>query len=280
MLFDLPAQRAGYQVERFLPTRGAVTVRAANQRSREPTSGILRHRKPLPVRAAGSLGRMQQANVFVLDRPRTRAQSQQHLHVIEKHLLATTGYGANLATVRDSGSGGGCRLFTTATKSRLPRSHLCTRMGKVQGLVAQRLEQRTHNPLVPGSNPGGPTKFIQLSSRSSGSWVVTRSLSSASGVPSTSAFSQKEMLGAFHASGDTNVAVFWKVGKWCSVPPKRRHGARREAQELVLIVLDLEAPFRAQNSFSCVNLRLTWFGQRRTMALGFVSSAGAADNEA
>jgi hypothetical protein len=25
------------------------------------------------------------------------------------------------------------------------------------GLVAQRLEQRTHNPLVPGSNPGGPT---------------------------------------------------------------------------------------------------------------------------
>jgi hypothetical protein len=25
------------------------------------------------------------------------------------------------------------------------------------GLVAQRLEQRTHNPLVPGSNPGEPT---------------------------------------------------------------------------------------------------------------------------
>ena len=25
------------------------------------------------------------------------------------------------------------------------------------GPVAQRLEQRTHNPLVPGSNPGGPT---------------------------------------------------------------------------------------------------------------------------
>ena len=29
------------------------------------------------------------------------------------------------------------------------------------GLVAQRLEQRTHNPLVPGSNPGGPTKSFQ-----------------------------------------------------------------------------------------------------------------------
>jgi hypothetical protein len=29
------------------------------------------------------------------------------------------------------------------------------------GLVAQRLEQRTHNPLVPGSNPGGPTIYFQ-----------------------------------------------------------------------------------------------------------------------
>src|SRR5258708_8573505 len=33
-----------------------------------------------------------------------------------------------------------------------------------QGLVAQRLEQRTHNPLVPGSNPGGPTKTFGFSS--------------------------------------------------------------------------------------------------------------------
>ena len=31
------------------------------------------------------------------------------------------------------------------------------------GLVAQRLEQRTHNPLVPGSNPGGPTKAQRYS---------------------------------------------------------------------------------------------------------------------
>jgi hypothetical protein len=30
------------------------------------------------------------------------------------------------------------------------------------GPVAQRLEQRTHNPLVPGSNPGGPTIFISF----------------------------------------------------------------------------------------------------------------------
>jgi hypothetical protein len=32
---------------------------------------------------------------------------------------------------------------------------------KEVGPVAQRLEQRTHNPLVPGSNPGGPTKSFQ-----------------------------------------------------------------------------------------------------------------------
>ncbi len=30
----------------------------------------------------------------------------------------------------------------------------------MKGLVAQRLEQRTHNPLVPGSNPGGPTNIF------------------------------------------------------------------------------------------------------------------------
>jgi hypothetical protein len=30
-------------------------------------------------------------------------------------------------------------------------------MHKQSGPVAQRLEQGTHNPLVPGSNPGGPT---------------------------------------------------------------------------------------------------------------------------
>ena len=28
---------------------------------------------------------------------------------------------------------------------------------RLSGLVAQWLEQRTHNPLVPGSSPGGPT---------------------------------------------------------------------------------------------------------------------------
>ena len=33
----------------------------------------------------------------------------------------------------------------------------CVRLGP-DGPVAQRLEQWTHNPLVPGSNPGGPTR--------------------------------------------------------------------------------------------------------------------------
>jgi hypothetical protein len=30
----------------------------------------------------------------------------------------------------------------------------------VRGPIAQRLEQQTHNLLVPGSNPGGPTNRI------------------------------------------------------------------------------------------------------------------------
>src|SRR5213076_2310507 len=30
------------------------------------------------------------------------------------------------------------------------------------GPIAQRLEQGTHNPLVPGSNPGGPRKIFDL----------------------------------------------------------------------------------------------------------------------
>jgi hypothetical protein len=33
----------------------------------------------------------------------------------------------------------------------------------VEGPIAQWLEQRTHNPLVPGSSPGGPTKVIKPS---------------------------------------------------------------------------------------------------------------------
>ena len=34
-----------------------------------------------------------------------------------------------------------------------------------EGLLAQRLEQRTHNPLVVGSNPTGPTKRFMCECR-------------------------------------------------------------------------------------------------------------------
>jgi hypothetical protein len=37
----------------------------------------------------------------------------------------------------------------------------------IQGPIAQRLERGTHNPLVPGSNPGRPT----VKSRSTTEWI-------------------------------------------------------------------------------------------------------------
>ncbi len=36
------------------------------------------------------------------------------------------------------------------------KSHISCHATQTLGAVAQRSEQRTHNPLVPGSNPGGP----------------------------------------------------------------------------------------------------------------------------
>ena len=39
-----------------------------------------------------------------------------------------------------------------------PPGFNCARLANA-GPLAQRLEQWTHNPLVPGSNPGGPTKL-------------------------------------------------------------------------------------------------------------------------
>src|SRR5262249_56944495 len=40
------------------------------------------------------------------------------------------------------------------------------------GPVAQRSEQGTHNPLVPGSNPGGPTTSLEMALTASGGWRV------------------------------------------------------------------------------------------------------------
>src|SRR2546423_398317 len=39
---------------------------------------------------------------------------------------------------------------------------------RLRGPVAQRLEQRTHNSLVPGSNPGGPSFQVPLGMKSVG----------------------------------------------------------------------------------------------------------------
>src|SRR5690606_7222910 len=47
----------------------------------------------------------------------------------------------------------GLRLFRTCWPRRVGASKL----PDPRGPIAQRLEQGTHNPLVPGSNPGGPT---------------------------------------------------------------------------------------------------------------------------
>src|SRR4051812_36648518 len=41
------------------------------------------------------------------------------------------------------------------------------------GPVAQRLEQGTHNPLVPGSNPGGPSPSVWTAAKREGRHAVT-----------------------------------------------------------------------------------------------------------
>ena len=45
---------------------------------------------------------------------------------------------------------------------------------EVHGPVAQRLEQGTHNPLVPGSNPGGPSLRFGAQRKSEGCHAVTK----------------------------------------------------------------------------------------------------------
>ena len=38
------------------------------------------------------------------------------------------------------------------------KQYLCTRFEKINGAIAQLVEQRTENPCVPGSIPGGTTQ--------------------------------------------------------------------------------------------------------------------------
>ena len=53
------------------------------------------------------------------------------------------------------------------------RGHFAVRCCTEAGPVAQRLEQRTHNPLVPGSNPGGPTNIPKDLGQSSESSIFS-----------------------------------------------------------------------------------------------------------
>lgn len=66
------------------------------------------------------------------------------------------------------------RLQTIRPRAMLIKS-TSTRLGEnarlrytltPQGPIAQWLEQRTHNPLVPGSSPGGPTTLAMLVTQS------------------------------------------------------------------------------------------------------------------
>ena|SRR5438552_5500487 len=64
-------------------------------------------------------------------------------------------------------------------KLTFPLSRLVMRicyasMHKQNGPVAQRLEQGTHNPLVPGSNPGGPSLRFGVPRGSEGCHAVTK----------------------------------------------------------------------------------------------------------
>src|SRR5581483_1980185 len=62
---------------------------------------------------------------------------------------------------KDRPSKGGLQLPTVGVFARVKNGspHLA------DGPVAQRLEQWTHNPLVPGSNPGGPTNPQSIGTR-------------------------------------------------------------------------------------------------------------------
>jgi hypothetical protein len=50
-----------------------------------------------------------------------------------------------------------CTILVLSNPSPSAANYYRIKALSLGGLVAQRLEQRTHNPLVPGSNPGGPT---------------------------------------------------------------------------------------------------------------------------
>src|SRR5690606_36450209 len=62
-----------------------------------------------------------------------------------------------LRRLRKAGCAGGRPDDRTTWPGRLRNCRRCGGNGRGGGPIAQRSEQGTHNPLVPGSSPGGPT---------------------------------------------------------------------------------------------------------------------------
>ena len=65
--------------------------------------------------------------------------------------------GVHLTTIDAASARMAAQQFFSEHPAYTPRRITAEAEDMVKGPVAQRLEQGTHNPLVPGSNPGGPS---------------------------------------------------------------------------------------------------------------------------
>src|SRR3954452_20773191 len=68
------------------------------------------------------------------------------------------------------------------TVEKAGRFFLAAPFSLLDGPVAQRLEQGTHNPLVPGSNPGGPS--LRLEAQRGREWCHARAKQRRTGIRS------------------------------------------------------------------------------------------------
>jgi len=145
VLFDLAAQLVGGEIKGFLPACRPVALRFANQRSGEPGGGDRRHLKLPPECAAESLGLRNRTKVVALGRPATNGPRSTLMvsgntgrrQPFPKRNVPRPGEGEIRIPSRV--------ILSPHKKSKLRRSRCCTKMNARQGLVAQRLEQRTHN---------------------------------------------------------------------------------------------------------------------------------------
>src|SRR5579871_5086151 len=87
-------------------------------------------------------------------------------------------------------------MVRVALQTQTMRLLLCLQVidiSELGGPIAQRLEQQTHNLLVPGSNPGGPTRtsLVVSALKHSASWMACQQpdsvASEAAGAVRTSA---------------------------------------------------------------------------------------------